>query len=124
MPFPFSYVCDLLQQAENEVKSGQRTPASLIHNWFGLHRDQLTSDNVDGCALLSTLLPERRTDRIYNIQGKVLQRKIARALGLGISRVRELERWARPGLGVDLGDCVEDILNVTVCMAGVNVYIV
>lgn len=69
-------------------------------------------------ALLSTLLPDRRTDRVYGLQARSLQRILIRALGLGHSRIPELSRWMRPcehgTTGpVDLADCVEAILKWT-----------
>ncbi|CAK7231081.1 hypothetical protein SEUCBS140593_007806 [Sporothrix eucalyptigena] len=69
-------------------------------------------------ALLSTLLPERRTDRVYGLQARGLQRILITALGLGHSRIPELSRWMRAcehaTTGpVDLADCVEAILQRT-----------
>ncbi|RYP71880.1 hypothetical protein DL769_004593 [Monosporascus sp. CRB-8-3] len=88
--------------------------ALLKHRgWFKEHRSRLASVDNDASAVLSTLLPERRTDRVYCIQATRLHSIIGHALGLGYSRVLELRRHETPGSGVDLGDCVEGILKST-----------
>lgn len=117
MPFPYAYICDLLQKLEDETLSTkkEKTPAkAIIANWFESHRSRLHSPDNDASAVLSTLLPERRTDRVYSIQATRLRSIIGRALLLGQSRVLELRRHIIPGSGVDLGDCVESILTSTV----------
>jgi len=116
MPFLFSYVCDLLQRLDENQRrrSGQRRSEDLIRDWFERHRRQIERCESTAIALLSTLLPETRTDRVYGLQVKTLNSIIARALGVdNTSRKLELERWLTPGHGVDLGDCVESILNKT-----------
>ncbi|KAI0840027.1 hypothetical protein F5Y06DRAFT_246220 [Hypoxylon sp. FL0890] len=115
MPFPFRYICDLLQQLDNESrKENKQIPAKIIiENWFCEHRIRLNAQENDACAILSTLLPERRTDRVYFIQTTRLESIFGKALLLGASRVQELRRYRTPALGVDLADCVEGILSRT-----------
>lgn len=114
MPFPFAYVCDLLQSLDGQqLQSGRKSNPEMIRLWFQKHR-ALIDGGTDGPALLSTLLPEKRTDRVFQVQAAGLERIIGRALGLGESRMRELARYQTPGLGIDLGDCVEYILTATV----------
>ncbi|KAI1433373.1 hypothetical protein GGR50DRAFT_669390 [Xylaria sp. CBS 124048] len=116
MPFPFRHICDLLQQIDDE---GRKSPAKQAHThaiveaWFQKHRAALDAPDCDACAVLSTLLPERRTDRVYGIQAPRLQSIFGGAYQLGASRVAELRRWTRPGSGIDLADCVEGILRRT-----------
>ncbi|KAK3308766.1 uncharacterized protein B0T15DRAFT_483355 [Chaetomium strumarium] len=114
MPFLFSYVCDLLQRLEDNrtARSGLRNNAEIIRSWFREHQALLHRDHSSG-ALLSALLPEKRSDRVYFLREKKLQTIIGRALGLGRSRIAELSRWQTPGAGVDLADCVERILTLT-----------
>ncbi len=116
MPFHFSYVCDLLQRLEDNqfARSGLRSNASIIQEWFRGHQDRLRRDDHSSAPLLSALLPEKRTDRVYSIREKKLQIIIGRALGLGRSRIAELGRWNNPEARVDLADCVESILKQTV----------
>lgn len=112
MPFSFGAVCDLLQSLESNYKRTKRKKDStqIVNQWFDRHKEHLAQD-VDHVALLSTLLPERRTDRVFNIKHKRLEHIVARACLLGTSRKEELRRWeTQPGSGNDLPDCVEALL--------------
>ncbi|KAI0881057.1 uncharacterized protein GGS22DRAFT_197132 [Annulohypoxylon maeteangense] len=116
MPFPFRYICNLLQQLDDETRQDDNNKVSakaIIETWFRTHRSHLDAHGTDACAILSTLLPERRTDRVYFIQALKLEGIFAKALILGNSRVLELRRYKSPGLGVDLADCIEGILTRT-----------
>jgi len=117
MPFPYEFICDLLQQLYDETckPSGKQTRQELIiASWFQKHRTLIDAPGTDPSTIISTLLPERRTDRVYNIQAPRLQSIFGKALLLGASRVSELRRWTESGSGVDLADCVECILSRTV----------
>jgi DNA ligase-4 len=116
MPFLFSYVCDLLQRLEDNrvARSGLKSNATIIQEWFRGHQTQLCRDDHSSAPLLSALLPEKRTDRVYLIREKKLQIVIGRALGLGRSRIAQLGRWATPEARADLAECVESILKETV----------
>ncbi|KAI1449943.1 hypothetical protein F5Y02DRAFT_370464 [Annulohypoxylon stygium] len=116
MPFPFRYICDLLQQLDDQTRQDEhkKLPTkAIIENWFSTHRSHLNAHQDHACAILSTLLPERRTDRVYFIQTLRLEGIFAKALILGYSRVLELRRYKTPGLGVDLADCIQGILTRT-----------
>ncbi|KAF3068932.1 DNA ligase 4 [Daldinia childiae] len=116
MPFPYKYICDLLQQLDNESRKDghkQTSARSIIETWFREHRSSLDASENDPSAILSTLLPRRRTDKIYLIQAARLESIFGKALLLGASRLQELRRYRTPGLGVDLADCVEGILKRT-----------
>ncbi|KAI0403243.1 hypothetical protein F4802DRAFT_572869 [Xylaria palmicola] len=116
MPFPYSCICDLLQQLEDELRKSpdKQTPSEgIVKSWFQRHQSLLHAPENDASAILSALLPERRTDRVYNIQAPRLQSIFGKALMLGASRVLELRRWTEPGSGIDLGDCVESALRRT-----------
>ncbi|KAL2266448.1 hypothetical protein VTJ83DRAFT_5800 [Remersonia thermophila] len=116
MPFPFAHVCDLLERLDQNrsARSGvSKNGADIIRDWFQRHQASLLrEDNLSG-PLLSVLLPEKRTDRVYCIREKRLHAVIGRALGLGRSRLSELARWTNPDARVDLADCVELILKET-----------
>ena len=116
MPFRYAYVCDLLQRLDDNQRAhaGQRSNSTIIDQWFHSHRGLFVRGDFNASPLLSTLLPEKRSDRVYAIQSRKLERIIGRCLGVGLSRRPELERWQEPGSGVDLGDCVERILTTTV----------
>lgn len=115
MTFPFSAVCELLQSLENDQRRrrNKKGDRAIVEDWFARYREELDDVGTDKCALLSTLLPERRTDRVFGIKEKTLQPKIARACGLGHSRVKDLSRWTVPGSGLDLASCAEEILLET-----------
>ncbi|KAB5563326.1 hypothetical protein GE09DRAFT_1285251 [Coniochaeta sp. 2T2.1] len=115
MPFRFAYVCDLLQKLDDNqrARAGQKSNSSIIDHWFHSHRGLLRRNDFNASPLLSTLLPEKRSDRVYSIQSTKLSRTVGRCLCIGTGRRKELWRWQEPGSGVDLGDCIEGILNVT-----------
>ncbi|RDA90343.1 hypothetical protein CP533_6019 [Ophiocordyceps camponoti-saundersi (nom. inval.)] len=112
MPLHFFLVCRLLDECERLCSTG-KSNSKVVADWFAHHRSSIHAHDVDLGALLSTLLPEKRTDRVYCIQVASLEKIIARALMLGSSRVAELARYRQPGLGLDLADCVERILKAT-----------
>jgi DNA ligase 4 len=122
MPFLFSHVCDLLQRLEDNQagahsrsRSGPlRTSADIIREWFAAHRAQINRDDHNATALLSTLLPEKRSDRVYCLRERRLCAAIGRGLVLGRTRIHQLGRWDWPGSDVDLAECVESILKGTV----------
>ncbi|KAK4169082.1 hypothetical protein QBC43DRAFT_356672 [Cladorrhinum sp. PSN259] len=115
MPLSFASICDLLQRLEDNrvARKGVTTSSIITQEWFRKHQAELERDEVKSAAVLSVLLPENRTDRVYNIKEKKLQLLIGRGLGLGRSRLAQLGRWAVPGTGIDLAGCVESILNET-----------
>lgn len=56
------------------------------------------------------MFPEKRRDRVYFLQAIKLSRVIGRCLGLGLSRLSELNQWQHPG-SPDLGGCVENVMR-------------
>jgi hypothetical protein len=115
MPFPFLYVCDLLERLQDIwardppllPKEAQWKSKEVIEGWFINHRRRIDNE-TDGLVLLSTLLPEERPDRVYMLQASRLEKLIGRGLALPNSRRIDLETWRQPGAG-DLGDCVERV---------------
>ncbi|KAF5724053.1 DNA ligase 4 [Fusarium mundagurra] len=112
MPLPFSLVCELLEQSFL-LSLSKKSCSNTVTKWFTRHRNYIDAHDTDLPALLSTLLPEKRTDRVYCIQSARLERIIGRAYLLGSSRIKELAQYRQPGSGVDLADCVFRILTVT-----------
>lgn len=113
MPLPFSLVCDLLEESY-ALATARKPFGQSFAAWCARHRSRINAPDTNLAALLSTLLPEKRIDRVYCIQANSLERIIGRGLMLGPSRIKELAIYKQPGLGLDLADCVERILNVTV----------
>lgn len=119
MPLAFSTLTSLLQRLENiETHDPPLLPASEVERlnyetqaWFRSQQRAIISFSVqEGVALLSSLLPERRTDRVYGIQAQSLCRILCRTLGLSASRARELQAYRGPGRG-DLGTCLARVLD-------------
>ena len=118
MPFKFNHVCDLLSKLERiKTRDPPLLPKDvdlesrrIIEYWFREHRHNIDDSVNNDVALLSTLFPERRTDRVYGFQETRLSRLIGRALHLNSARTSELQGWKTPGNG-DLGICVERVLK-------------
>ncbi|KAJ4423760.1 hypothetical protein N0V82_001498 [Gnomoniopsis sp. IMI 355080] len=112
MPFPFDTVCDLLQTLEGDLKRRRQGKGStqIVKDWFTEYREEINRQDVDAVALLSTLLPERRTDRVFSIREKRLESIVASACGLGCRKTK-LRRWETdPRAGLDFAECVEEVL--------------
>ena len=109
MPFPFAYLCDLLEQIADSLRGGPKVSQQLIKEWFQHHRALVTHENTNRCALLSSLLPELRTDRMYGIKEVKLEQIIARAWGLGTRR-RHLIPSKKKDSPEDFADAVERTL--------------
>lgn len=117
MGFKFSFLCDLLSSLENArvVKAStaarNNDPAiKVVTRWFAQHDKRIHHKDTDQRALLSCMFPEKLPERIYWLQHTSLARVIGRCLLLGLSRREELERWRVSG-GVDLGECVENVMR-------------
>jgi DNA ligase-4 len=113
MPIPFSIVCDLLEDC-HKLCIVRKSHSSVVAQWFSRYRALIDAHDSNLVALLSTILPETRPDRVYAIQPPTLEKIVSRGLGLGHSRIAELRRYRKSGSGVDLADCVCSILSVTV----------
>ncbi|MCJ1382849.1 hypothetical protein MMC17_005962 [Xylographa soralifera] len=121
MPIIFCRLCDLFSELEKlHTRKRPLAPKILeekckqnIIKWFDDHRALIDADDTDGGGLLSSLLPARRSDRVYGLKAASLTKILARCFGLvGTDRMRELERWKEPNRG-DLGIGVEKVLEDT-----------
>lgn len=122
-PFPFRFIADLLEKLE-AVENRQRGPRPrttsdknaalkrIVQRWVSLHRAALDAPSTDLVAILSTLFPERRPDRVYNIQHPRLWRLVGRALSFNARKQEALARYRVPGNG-DLATCLQHILKET-----------
>src|SRR6266480_3166998 len=130
MPFKFRHVCDLLSKLERtKIRDPPLLPKDVdlesrraVEYWFRQHRCDIDDPATDDVALLSTLFPERRTDRVYGFQEARLSRLIGRALHLNSTRTRALQDWKTPGNG-DLGACVERVLKDFDCEPKPGVFV-
>lgn len=114
MTLMFSAICELLQSLENDFKRKrhQKGPKHIVNDWFDRNQESLDG-GVDLTALLSTLLPERRSDRVFCIKQKRLENIVVKSFGLGFSRIAQLREWEMQGADRDFGECVEAILRAT-----------
>jgi len=118
MPLLFTTICDLLSDLESIRKRQPPLLAATVrqetnaqtNRWCQNLNLSINSIDLDAVALLSTLFPKRRTDRVYGIQPRSLSRKLKRILGLGDGRHQLLDKWQEAGRG-DLGCCVERALQ-------------
>ncbi|TKA59780.1 hypothetical protein B0A55_11689, partial [Friedmanniomyces simplex] len=119
MPFPFSTFTSLLESLEKvEHRDPPLLPApkadalkAETERWFRSHRHAINGLDVRAAtALLSSMLPERRTDRVYGMQATSLCRILCRTLGLSASRAGDLQAYKQPNRG-DLGKCLERVLK-------------
>lgn len=116
MPLPFVHFCTLLSDLESHASHEPPVPwarceelfRKTICQWIHTHNVSVNSTHVDVAVVLSSLLPARRTDRVYGFQADGLTKVLRRSLNLGDGRWQQLEQWRMPGRG-DLGDCVERI---------------
>ncbi|KAI7507618.1 DNA ligase/mRNA capping enzyme [Hortaea werneckii] len=115
----FSRVSTLLSRLEDiqthdrPFLSAARAEAvrNEIGRWFKSNRPAISELGVrGGVALLSLLLPETRTDRVYGIQSTSLCRVISRSLSLGAQRAKDLRSYRESGHG-DLGRCTQRVLE-------------
>jgi DNA ligase-4 len=113
MAFKFRWLCDLLQKLEqnrvSKASAASRTvnpDNQVIITWFNKHHVQIPRHGSDAIAFLSCLFPERRPDRVYNLQRKRLASTFGRSLGLGTGRMKELNSWQERD-GSDFPQCLE-----------------
>lgn len=120
MPLRFSEVSIFLSRLEdvelrdppfiNPADKSAQIKA-VTEYWFKSNRRVINSLDVErSVALLSSFLPERRTDRVYGIQATRLRRILGRSLNLSAARTKDLQAYEQSGCG-DLGSCVERVLK-------------
>ena len=115
MPFPFVYLCDLLDDLERpHVSRYPMLPKDLANytkdkviRWLRLHRDRLNAFSTDSEAVMSMLQPEKQIDRVYGLDPGSLELVIARALSLPRQHYLALQQWRTDPVRGDLGACVK-----------------
>jgi hypothetical protein len=119
MPFPFVYLCDLLNDLERpHVSRYPMLPKDLadytkdkVIRWLRLHRDRLNAFSTDSEAVMSMLQPEKQVDRVYSLDSHSLERVIARALALPRQHYLDLQQWKIESARGDLGACVKRVIE-------------
>jgi hypothetical protein len=118
MPFPFVYLCDLLDDLERPhlrqvpllAKHSQLHTENTIVRWLKTHRYKLDNSNTDGAAVISMLRPEKQTERQYQLDPGTLELVIARSLQLSKEQYVELQKWQAESLRGGLGACVSRVM--------------
>jgi hypothetical protein len=119
MPFPFVYVCDLLEKLERPLlrqipllpSDLRRYTLDTIMDFFKTFRDRLNLENTDDQAVLSVLQPENETDRVYGLDADNLELVLARVLSLSRQQYLELRRWKQNPEEGDLAVCLHRIMG-------------
>jgi DNA ligase 4 len=120
MPFPFSSLCELLNELDkNRTKSSAagKIPdldAKTVVSRFNKHNGIIPRRGTEAVAFLSCLFPERRPDRVFSLRVGRLEKIIQQAQGLGSSRIEDLQSW-RTTDGSDFALCVGRVLATTDC---------
>lgn len=110
MTVTFNAICSLLQSIENITAHQPRlAPAEerssarqITANWFNNHRHELNDQHSDGGAVLSTLFPHRRKDRVYGLQTPLLAKKLTKLLSFNNGQKAVFDGW-KAGKHGDLG---------------------
>lgn len=101
----FSHVVNLLETLEdlahstklsNERNQRQKED-TILRTWFTEHEVQIHATDETRIALLSALLPGRRTDRVYGLGTSRLSHIFARCFRLGHARASQLYNWDQAG---------------------------
>lgn len=121
MPFPFVYLCDLLDDLERphlrQVPLLAKDLAALtketILRWLKTHQSMLDAFNTDGPAVIAMMHPQKQTDRYYGLDSERLELVVARALAVSREQYIGLQRWQTQPFKYDLGACVALVMEDT-----------
>ncbi|KUJ17388.1 uncharacterized protein LY89DRAFT_684449 [Mollisia scopiformis] len=118
MPFPFVFVCDILETLERLFR-GQvplltkdlNARVNLeVTKWFKGHRAKFDAWDTNADAVMAMLRPDQQHDRVYGITSENLQPTIARALKLSKQQYIDLQQWHDSEI-VDLAGCVQRVMQ-------------
>jgi DNA ligase-4 len=110
MTITFNAICSLLQSTENITalrprllpKEETESIRQVVSNWFNNHRRALDDTKTNGGAVLSTLFPHRRKDRVYGLQAPLLAKKLSKLLNFNHGQKALFDGW-KTGKHGDLG---------------------
>ncbi|KAJ4377938.1 hypothetical protein N0V83_000768 [Neocucurbitaria cava] len=114
MTITFGAICSLLQSVEN-ISTRQPRPLpqqqqdgirQIISNWFNNQRSALDDPLTNGGAVLSSLFPHRRKDRVYGLQAPLLAKKLTKLLAFNHGQRALFDGW-QTGIHGDLGAYTE-----------------
>jgi DNA ligase N terminus len=93
MSSTYQHICELFEQLAKAHAKGGDAATALVQTWFREHDDAIPRIGPQAIALLSCLLPARRTDRVCGYRDARLRTTVQNAQGLGRGRILELRRW-------------------------------
>jgi hypothetical protein len=80
MPFNFNILCNLFNKLDqNRAKKSLKTPNTLssrteiVISWFNKYNQIILQKGLGAVTFLLYLFPERRADRVFNLQKKRLK---------------------------------------------------
>jgi len=80
MSVGFHLLCELLEELSHAQATTRSTPSKRVESdirivsaWFEKHDSTIPRHGPGAVAFLSSLFPERRPDRVYNLQEKSLE---------------------------------------------------
>lgn len=121
MPFRFVYICDLLDTLHRiaTTTTGPTIIAAVrekktndaIVQWFRQHRQRIDANGTDAEAVTRALWFERETGRVYDLDAKLLEQIIARALALPTEKWIELQAWELRHAAGDLAAVLERVMD-------------
>lgn len=118
MPFPYVYICDLLEELGHLVYRDRPMLVGLEKetnnravNWLTQHRRSLNEFSVDSAAVMMMFTPENWTDRDYGLDEGRLEQLIARVLNLPRDLHIELRMWRDGPAHEDLAVCVQRVMD-------------
>lgn len=118
MVFLFSACTRLLSELEKLQLESKHPPRTVqqrtrqyIWDWFQAYHPEMAGNEELLIAIFSTFLPHLRCDRVYGLREPGLIKIVAKAMGLGPSRKKELENWMQWAKPKDLGAAVGCMLG-------------
>jgi DNA ligase 4 len=112
MSFKFCNVCELFDRLEGLREKTLEHSVAAVHAWFDKHESSIPRHGPAAVAFLSCLFPERRVDRVFGLKEKQLEAIIKHALGLGSTRLKELQQW-RDSDGPGFASAVQRVMSAT-----------
>ena len=128
MPFPFSYVCDLLELLEGlVVRDDPLLPATLkklrnektLH-WFSIHRHTFNANDTDDRLVLKIFDP-----KLFNcnrdlswLDSVSLEQIVRRVFSVPNIHLELLRRWRSEPRKGDLATCLQKTINAMILVSG------
>ncbi|KAF8537019.1 hypothetical protein BDD12DRAFT_848351 [Trichophaea hybrida] len=121
MPVAFLEIANLFQRIETLSRPNGKAPPQqptrnavkeIIFEWFGDHRSEIAHNAKTLVAILSTLLPDLRPDRVYSLREDSLAKVLTKALHIsGTRRETVLIDYRTSTEEGDLGSAIQKVVS-------------